>query len=605
MGRFWNHDGYKCMLRGFLVCAIVSLQWLQLEYSPVAVRDWSFLQSEMLILMNLGWISLLNLVLVLILQKWEISLSIMSILCGVWSIVGYYVTVYHGSPLCFTMLRNAGTAMDVAGNYTYAVDVHVAVLLALSAAQTGLLILLGRIKVGSGFSWKRFAFRVGVLAANCLFLYITLFDATPIKPQRTIGWQWSLPMNVYGYTCCLAEDLGNLLDPYTVPDGYDPGQIVWEDPDGTVPEQCPDVILILNETFFDLARYSDIQADRDIFAPFYALDNAVLGHAVTPVAGGGTNNAEFELLTSNSMYLLNADAPFHYVDFAPENSNVVRYFEDLGYTTWGMHCITPTNYARNRVYPQLGFDHVLLGKEAFQYVNPYGDRWWLDSDNYRDLTNQYESAGDGPRFLYLLTYQNHGGYEQNDATLDTVHAANVPESLSGQVDEYLTSVDLSVQAFLELTAYFAAVDRPVILCMVGDHGPSFIEQLEPKAVYSPEEASIAARATPYVIWANFPLDTGAGGSASMVDLVPMVLEQAGLPLTPYYDTILDLREQYPIRTSDGLTVDRAGSIEAYTYGDPEWELLTQYYYMEYNGLITGRDFAAELFSVPFRQAEEN
>ena len=598
MGRILKHDGMKCLLRGFLICTIVSLQWLQLEYSPVAVREWNILQNLLMVLTNLGWISLLNLVLVLILQKWEVSLSIVSVGIGLWSIVGYYVTVFHGSPLCFTMLRNAGTAMNVAGSYTYAIDGHVVVLLALSAVQIGLLIMLGRIKTRPGFSWKRFAFRASVLAANCLVLYIALFDGTPVKPEKSIGWRWSEPMNIYGYTCCLVEDLGNLVNPYSEPEGYDSKAIHWEASEESAPEALPDVILILNETFFDLTRYSDVQPDRDIFAGFYGLDNAVTGHAVTPMAGGGTNNAEFELLTSNSMYLLNADAPFHYVDFAPENSNVVRYFEDLGYTTWGMHCEVASNYARNRVYPQLGFDHVLLGKDAFHYVNTCGNRRWLDSDNYRDLLDQYEAADNAPRFLYLLTYQNHGGFTQNDPTLDTVHAANVPEELADQVDEYLTSVDLSVQAFLDLTEYFETVDRPVIICMVGDHGPSFIEQLGPKAELSSEEASVVARATPYVIWANFPLDVTSGGDASMVDLVPMMLRQAGLPLTPYYESILALHEELPVRTSDGITVDRDGTVAAYTYGRPEFEKLTQYYYMEFNGLKAGSDLIAELFSVP-------
>ena len=84
----------------------------------------------------------------------------------------------------------------------------------------------------------------------------------------------------------------------------------------------------------------------------------------------------------------------------------------------------------------------------------------------------------------------------------------------------------------------------------------------------------------------------------MVDLVPMMLRQAGLPLTPYYESILALHEEFPVRTSDGITVDRDGTVAAYTYGRPEFEKLTQYYYMEYNGLTAGSDFMAELFCVP-------
>lgn len=407
--------------------------------------------------MNLGWITFVNLILVLVLQKWEISLSIMTAACGIWSVAGYYVTKYHGSPLCFTMLRNVGTAMNVAGSYEYSIDGYVAVLLALSAVQVGLLIALCRVKAAPGFSWKRLSVRLVALSLNCLLIYVSMFDATPLKPLKTIGWDWKVPMNAYGYTCCLAEDLGNLVNPYLAPEGYESEAIEWQTSEETMPEVIPDVVLILNETFFDLTRYSDIQPDRDIFAEFYGLDNAAL---------------------------------------------------------------------------------------------------------------------------------------------DTVHAANVPDELSGQVDEYLTSVDLSVQAFLDLTEYFETVDRSVILCKVGDHGPSFIEQLEPRAEYSEVEAAVAAKATPYVIWANFPLDAMPGGDASMVDLVPMVLRHAGLPLTPYYDTILSLHEELPIRTSDGIAVDRDGNVAAYTYGGQGFDLLTRYYFIEFNGLTAGSDFIAELFECP-------
>ena len=587
----------NAFLRSVLISVIVLLQWLQLEYSPIVQKTWDFAQSEMLILMNLGLVSFLNILLVLILQRWEIALGVVSGFCSLWSIVGYYVTLYRGAPLCFTLLRSAGTAMNVVGNYDFVIDGHVMVLAALSAAQGFLLFLLSRIPGKNGFSWKQLGFRAGLLALNGLFLYVTLFDATPIKPAKTIGWSWSASMNTYGYVCCLAEDLGNLIWPYAKPVGYDRNQITYSTPNGALPEICPDVILILNETFYDLTRYSDIQPDRDIFGPLYGLDNAVIGHAVTPMIGGGTNNAEYELLTSNSMYLLNADAPFHYVDFDLQNSNVVRYFNDLGYTTWGMHCAVGSNYARDRVYPELGFDRVLLGKTAFQHFGTNGNRPWLDSDNYRDLIDQFESGGDAPRFLYLLTYQNHGGFEQNDAAVDTVHAANVPETLSGQVDEYLSSVDLSVRAFLDLTEYFAMSDRPVIICMVGDHGPSFVTELDPWAEFSEMEAAVAAQTTPYVIWANFPVDGSAGGDASLVDLVPMVLEQADLPLTAYYETILALHEELPIRTSDGIAMDWVGNVAAYTYGDQRYDLLTRYYFMEYNGLVAGDDFMPELFGL--------
>jgi hypothetical protein len=63
-------------------------------------------------------------------------------------------------------------------------------------------------------------------------------------------------------------------------------------------EKYPDIILILNESFFDLSVYNNIQTDLDYLADFYSVEGATYGYAIAPYIGGGTNDSEFELLTS-------------------------------------------------------------------------------------------------------------------------------------------------------------------------------------------------------------------------------------------------------------------------------------------------------------------
>ena len=68
----------------------------------------------------------------------------------------------------------------------------------------------------------------------------------------------------------------------------------------------------------------------------------------------------------------------------------------------------------------MGFDHVYLGSDSFSETNYNGKRPVLDKDDYNGMISLYEKDTDGPRFYFLLTYQNHGGYEQNDAAMDAV-----------------------------------------------------------------------------------------------------------------------------------------------------------------------------------------
>ena len=49
-----------------------------------------------------------------------------------------------------------------------------------------------------------------------------------------------------------------------------------------------------------------------------------------------------------------------------------------------------------------------------------------------------------------------------------------------QINEYLTSIKLSDEAFMYLVNYFKTIDRPVVICMVGDHSPAFAKDIVDK-----------------------------------------------------------------------------------------------------------------------------
>lgn len=237
-----------------------------------------------------------------------------------------------------------------------------------------------------------------------------------------------------------------------------------------------------------------------------------------------------------------------------------------------------------------------MGTADFKRWEAYGNRSWTDQNNYIEMLDLCQIEDNTPRFMYLLTYQNHGGYEQNDSSYDTVHVKNEFGDLTDDVNEYLTSMEMSCYAFVELTQTLEKSDRPTIVCMVGDHAPSFISELECKEEYSEKEKNIFSRMAPYVMWANYDIAYDKKSEyASMVDLVPMVIEAAGLPLSDYYNYILNMHDVLPVRTSDNWYMDKDGNIAKYGKDSPYYDLITQYYYMEYNALKVGKDYKKELF----------
>lgn len=592
--RFGTYRWWSKIVQVFMILIIVSMQYAQLERSALSEFNASISRSVFITLINICVVLAFNLLIVLIVQSWRASLIITSIILFAWSIVNYYVVMFHGSPLFFSELVNVRTAAQVASGYHFPFTVNVIDIIVFFVFGVSFTILY--VQRGETMRLaKRLIIRGAAFVISIIALYLL---SGPIikKDQSWMPWQNSVAE--IGFLMCTVEDIQTHMNAITMPEGYNTEALdICEVPIVATDARTPDVILILNETFYDLEKYTDLNADVDFMTDLYSIPGASIGYAVVPSIGGGTNNAENELLFSRSLMLFRG-APFTYMDSELLSRSIVNYMNNLGYTTFGMHCGNAYNYSRNTAYPAVGFDQVILGNESFT-LGYSGKRAWLDSDNYKDLINYYEAAEEVPRFMFLLTYQNHGGFEQNDDSLDTVHTQNDYGNLTDDVNEYLSSIQLSCTAFKQLTDYFASVDRDVIICMVGDHSPSFAYSLPARTDNEIDNEGINLRCVPYVIWSNFDADLSSIYTeyASMVDLVPMVLQAGEIPLSAYYQYILDLHEVLPIRTSYGQYVDREMNIGYYDPSDKYYDKMKLYYYLEYNSLIEGEEYREDLFTI--------
>ena len=583
-----------------LVLLLAIWQFQLLLYQPVFVGRLHAVLINLLILYGI------YLLFYLVLRKRRRALLGVSIFSTVLCVVNHYVILFHGSPFFPEEFANIPTAISVLPGYRLTVDGTIVWIAVLFAAQLALLFWQPRgtdVPAEPPFRFKR---QLALLLAAVAVLYLTVFSPISLDSEgiNRKMWSWQRAITGYGYYWCSLNDLRNVLHPIDEPDGYDAEALDAAALEAETPvtrltpdEARPDIILILNETFCDLGEYCILDTDHDYMEGFYGIPGAAYGHAVVPFVGGGTNNSEMELLTANSMYLLKANAPFSYLNLEGMDSSAVTCLEALGYESTAMHCMNASNYSRNRAYPELGFDHLVLGEGNYTQ-NYYGNRYFLDEDNYQDMLALYEQAGERPQFYYLLTYQNHGGYLRNDASLDTVHTSRYYGRLTGEINEFLTSISMSSQAFRELTERLAQQSRPVIVCMVGDHAPSLISEIDPGMVCSKQDPEIAQRTVPFVMWSNYGLEFPADlDYASMTDLMPLLMNAAGLPLTPYYSYILSLHEALPVRTANGLYMDRYGTVGAYVPDYPYYDLITRYYWMEYNVLDRGDDYKKELFTL--------
>lgn len=579
----------------FFIVFVMFLQYVSLQYSALHSLQNIFQQKITVVLFNMLIILAINLGVLLIVQRWRVALCVTSVLFCIWSIANYYVILFHGSPLYFSELVNTKTAFAVAGTYSYELSVPVICAIIILIAQIEYIFKYISPKNILTFG-RRMVMRIGMLGVDCLIIYVLLSNIF----SHNTGWTaWKSDIINKGFMVCVIEDIFSSTEPIIEPEGYDIeiiSDLSSNESEFNGSEKYPDIIMILNESFYDLAYYTLLTTDVDYMKSFYNIPNSVYGYAISPNIGGGTNNSEFELLYSKSMYLLAGDAPFTYLNPMLEERSVVSYLEQLGYTTTGMHCGGEQNYYRHIAYPAIGFDNIILGPDAFSYISSNGNCSWRDVDNYNDLRDYYESADENPQFIYLLTFQNHGGYEQNADDMDTVHVNEDFGALTDDINEFLSSVKLSAEAFKELTEYYMEVDRDVIICMVGDHAPSFITNLSAKENNLIDDSSINMRTVPYVMWSNFDADFSAYFDySSMVDLVPMVLEASDISLSAFYSNILELHDSLPIRTRDGKAVNRDLQILQYDESNEYYDLWSRYYYLEYNSLLLTDEYLEKLF----------
>lgn len=512
-----------------------------------------------------------------------ISTMIFSTLCTVWALINDYVYALHGQLFTLAELGNAGTALNVIGDFSFIKRVPLifgSVILLIYMFDAFISRMQKRIdnrKTRLPAVWSAV---IGICILGGLSFPARGMQEIILKDwtARNTCIEEGYPMYVYA---SIFMNSAKVIQP----EGYDEGkiadyQLYMDSGNG---ENTPDVILILNEAFYDLSLLMDLETDVPYLENYSRLDNTIRGYTATSVIGGATNRSEFELLTGNTNYLLGELTPFNVLDMS-YTSSIVTNLKECGYYTLAAHPADGGNYNRISSYSAMGFDERYF-KEDFQNFEYYGKREWMtDRSAYRNLTEWYETAKKDHEkvFAYLLTMQNHSDYDSNSEQDALVHAQNYTGNMEQELNEYLSCVYLSDRAFKELTDYFSEQEQPVILCMTGDHAPNMIRELAD--VDSTPEREVLARSTPFIIWANYDLDSKDMGIISVNGLASLLLEEAGVQRIPYFCYIREMQKTLPMVGSFGMIMDSNGKIQSY-YDDSAYsDMVWKYMYLTYNNL---------------------
>ena len=597
-----------------LALAAAFVGWFQLELSDAVPAAYLAAQWPVFAPLNALTALCITLLLYALTGRWSRATGLSGAVLTVLALVNYYTRDLHGSAVMPEDVLNLSTSAEVMGSYTLQITGTVVAIVLLYLPVLLAAWLQARLCADlpkRAAPKARAARYAGCAAGIFAILYAGYFAPFAPLPRSDAGWTWQTAYYRHGFLASSVETCRLLGDAVIQPAGYDESALpdiaaAAERPSAETDDR-PDILLILSESLYDFSLVTDLQADTELMPVINALPNAVRGHTVSANVGGGTNVTEYEMLTSNSPMLVPTVTPFNGLDFSDANS-VVGYLKSLGYTTMAAHPYAASNYNRDVVWQQLGFDETHFMQD-FPTQETYGARpYRTDSATYRDWQALYEAMpADKPRFSFLVSIQTHGDYTMNDDTQNLVHAAADYGAFDHTMDEYLSCVQMSDAAFGELCEYFtdlyARTGRKVIVAMAGDHAPSFVAHVSDPALGQGDELTLLQRSTPFVIWANYPLPHADAAQnpadplnrMDMVMLTPTLLEQAGLPLSDYYRYLLTLKDAAPVVTGTQDYTLPDGTAAAFGEDAARDALVRGYFDLEYNNIGTRANRVQTIF----------
>ena len=529
----------------------------------------------------------------------------------IFGVANYFVVQVRGQPILPWDIQGFGTALTVSGGYTYEPTP------AMTVAAMGFLLTVAlcvklspREKPTRSLCLAERGAALGVAAA----LFVMLFPMNIMSGLGISVWAWNQKTSseITGITAGFFANIQYLM--VEKPEGYSAAQVEevseevsqLEEPEPVGdPQELPTIIAVMNESFTDMAATSDgnITLSQDNLPFLHSLQESgevVWGTAYSSVYGGNTCNSEYEFLTGNTTaFLPSGSKPYQqYVDH--EQTSLVSLLKDTyDYECIAIHPGQASAWERDDAYQYLGFDEF-IDVSKFDVHRKLEHGLTSDISSYDQVIYEYEHRDkDKPLFLFNVTIQNHGGYEDED--YETTVQVNEAPGEYPQAEQYLSLTKKSDEALEYLIDYFSQQEEPVVILFFGDHWPNLEEGFLSLLLGQDSNALsfenvMREYEVPFLIWANYDLEGEEIEAVSLNYLSGLLLRAAGLEGTDYTTFLENLRQTLPVITAMGV-LDCDGNW--YKNGDetPYDELLNEYNILEYNNAFGGNGKSMETFTL--------
>ncbi|WP_243767363.1 LTA synthase family protein [Paenibacillus agricola] len=301
----------------------------------------------------------------------------------------------------------------------------------------------------------------------------------------------------------------------------------------------PNVIFIMSEAFWDPTLLPNVTFSEDPLPTVHRLQQeSTSGYLLSPQFGGGTSNVEYEVLTGHSMSFLPAGSVPYQQYLSKVTPSLAGYFQEKGYKSMAIHSYEGWFWNRENVYKEMGFESF---KSKEQFSNPQYKGAFISDDEVANSIIEQVDNTDIPMFIYGVTMQNHGPYDDNRYESNpiqiegdlTVEARNTLETYTQGIQD----ADASLQKLMD---HFAETEEPTVIVFYGDHLPmlgydydvytqtGFIQTAK-SGQWSLDELK-QMHSVPFVTWSNVDLPQEQLPVLSNSFLGAYMLKQMGMEL---------------------------------------------------------------------------
>lgn len=347
----------------------------------------------------------------------------------------------------------------------------------------------------------------------------------------------------------------------------------------------PNIVVIMSEAFSDLSVLGALETDVDPITYYKSLtDNTVKGYALSSVLGGNTAVSEWEFLTGNTQAFLPYGSVAYQQYIKNRASSIVGVLNENDYTTIAMHPYLSTGWKRNVVFDVFGFDEVYFMDDLSSDGRIRG--FVSDKTLFADVIKRFENKKDGEKiFNFCITMQNHGGYDFGNFPPKVNYKAGQFYS----VNQYLTLLYESDAALKMLIEYFENYDEDTMIVLFGDHQPSFPPEFYNDIMGNEASTFVGVQkkhTVPFMIWTNYDQEEEFIELTSINYLSTIMLEKAGIGLTPYFSYLSDLREKLPALNFYGyFSKSEDSMLRTSNATDDEKKLIEEYKALQYYNIF--------------------